>query len=133
MCIWIVLLTHLVLSALLNKPLLLVVVLALLAPLGRNIDLIILGFVALFLRLVHARGEMLCGRVDGDELERLIALGDKLMLCASGNDDNVTGLDFLVFACNGCEAAAGCKEEDLVDGVDLTSVSAGYRKQSDGL
>jgi hypothetical protein len=66
---------------------------------------------------------MLCGRVYSDELERLVAFRDELMLCASWYDDDIASLDFLVFARNGCEAAAGCEEEDLVDGVDLMYIS----------
>lgn len=53
---------------------------------------------------------MLSRTIHGDELERLIAAGHELMLRASGHDDDVAGVDFLVFACDGGEAAAGCEE-----------------------
>jgi hypothetical protein len=65
---------------------------------------------------------MLCGRVYGDQFQWLVALCDELMLCSRGDDNDVAGFDFLVFACDGREAAAGCEEEDLVDEMDLWDV-----------
>jgi hypothetical protein len=47
---------------------------------------------------------------------------DKLMLRASWYNDEVAGLDILVFARDGCFALAGCEGKDLVDGVFLSSL-----------
>ena len=44
------------------------------------------------------------------------------MLRASGYNDEVAGLDILVFARDGCFALAGCEGKDLVDGVFLSSL-----------
>jgi len=41
------------------------------------------------------------------------------VLCSGWYNDNIAGLDFLVLSSDGGETAAGCEEEDLVDGVDL--------------
>lgn len=66
---------------------------------------------------------MLCGTIYGDQLERLIPLGHKLVLRARGYNDDIAGFDGLVNACDGCEARSGCEEEDLVDRVDLPIIS----------
>jgi hypothetical protein len=47
---------------------------------------------------------------------------DKLMLRASWYNDEVAGLDILVFARNGSFALAGCEGKDLVDGVFLSKL-----------
>ena len=47
---------------------------------------------------------------------------DKLMLRASWYNDEVAGLDILIFARDGCFALAGCEGKDLVDGVFLPSL-----------
>lgn len=44
---------------------------------------------------------------------------DKLMLCASWNDDEVASLDVLIFAGNGRFAFSRGEGEDLVNGVFL--------------
>ena len=47
---------------------------------------------------------------------------DKLVLRASWYNDEVAGLDILVFAGDGGFALAGCERKDLVDGVFLSSL-----------
>jgi len=62
---------------------------------------------------------------------------DKLMLRASWHNDEVAGLDILVFARDGCLTLTGCEGKDLVDGVFLSSLQvsleAGRRPENDVL
>lgn len=102
-----------------HRPRILILLLSAPTPRRRLVLALFLGLIALLLRLVHARRSMLSRRVYRQQLERLVALRDELVLGTRGHDDDVAGLDFLVAALDGGEAAAGGEEEDLVDGVDL--------------
>jgi hypothetical protein len=63
---------------------------------------------------------MLSGRIHRNQLQRLIPLRHKLVLCASWHDNHVPGADFLINARNRRETAARCEEQDLVDEMDLS-------------
>lgn len=58
-------------------------------------------------------------RIHRNQFEGLIAFRDELMLCPSGYNDNVARFYFLVFTCDSRKTPTGCKEENLIDGVDL--------------
>jgi hypothetical protein len=62
---------------------------------------------------------MLSRAVYGVQNERRRPGVNKLMLCTSRHDDEITCLDVLVFAGNGCFAFPRCEGKDLVDGMFL--------------
>lgn len=115
----------LVLPTLLDQPILLILFLRPQTPLGRLVNLIVLGLVAFLLGLVHTCRQMLCRAVHGDEFQRLVSLGDKLMLRPRGYDNHIASLDLLLLARNGRQAATRSEEQDLIDRVDLISCNVG--------
>lgn len=102
-----------------DKAQLLILLLAPLAPFGRHVNAFLLFTIALSLVLVHAGGLVFGWRVYGVEDERGRPGVDELMLRAGWYDDEIAGLDVLVDACDGRFALAGCKGQNLVDGVLL--------------
>jgi hypothetical protein len=113
----------LILPFLINLPRLLILPLTPPRPLRRLINPILFLLIPLLLRLMHASRQMLGGRIHRNQLQRLISLGHKLMLRSRWHDNHVPGADFLVDTRNRRETAARCKEQDLVDEMDLRSIS----------
>jgi hypothetical protein len=66
---------------------------------------------------------MLRRRIHGNQLKRLIALCNKLMLRPRWNNNDIARFDFLVLASNGREALPRCEKQNLIDSVDLNSIS----------
>jgi hypothetical protein len=56
---------------------------------------------------------------------------DKLMLRTGGYNDEVAGLDILIFASDGCFTLAGCEGKDLIDGVFLFNLWVSRRPEGD--
>jgi hypothetical protein len=81
------------------KTLLLVGILALLAPLWCLVLACILLFIAFLLRLVHCSGVMLGRTVDSDQFQGLVfASVVELMLGSRWYDNDITGFDILFYS-----------------------------------
>lgn len=109
----------------LDKTRLLVLGLALLGPLWCYVDLILLFLITLLLGLVYTCGLVFGRRVDCIQDQGSWASIDKLMLGPGRYDDEVAGLDILIFAGDGRLAFAGRKGQCLVDCMFLE-----YRSES---
>jgi hypothetical protein len=72
---------------------------------------------------MHTRRQVLARRIHSNQFQRLIPLGNELMLRPSGNNNDIASLDFLILACDSSQAAARCEHQNLVDGVHLLRVS----------
>lgn len=107
----------------LYQPQLLILSLAPLTPFRRNINTLILLPITLRLILVHAGRLVLGGRVNSIQNQRCRPRVDELVLRAGGDDDEITGLDFLVLAVDRGLAMSRRERQDLVDGVFLLSIS----------
>lgn len=108
-----------ILATLLDETFVLVVLLALLAPLRCLINSIILFLVTLLFGLVNRSRQVLGRRVDSNQFERLVTLGHELMLSAGGDNDDVSSTDRLIFAGDGSKTVAGRDYENLIDGMNL--------------
>jgi hypothetical protein len=87
-------------TTLLHKPLLQIILLALLTPLWRLILPILLLLITLLLRLMHSPTIMLSGTIHSHKLQRLrLRSIDELVLSPSGHDDDVGGFDVLFAEC----------------------------------
>jgi hypothetical protein len=117
---WSLIHCSLILPFLVNLPPLLILLLTPPRPLWRLIDPILLLLISLLLRLMHASRQMLSGRIHRNQLQRLISLGNKLMLRSRWHDNHVARTDFLIDARDRRETAARCEEQDLVDEMDLS-------------
>jgi len=102
-----------------HQPEFLILRLAPPGPLWWHINTFLLLLVALLFRLVHCRRLMLGRAVHGVQNEWCWPGVDELMLCAGWYNDEVAGLDILVFARDGCFPLAGCEGKDLVHSVFL--------------
>ena len=103
----------------LDKPLILVVLLALTTPLRSDVDAVFFLLVTLLFGLVDRGRLVLRWRVDGIEDQRCRTSIDELMLGACRDDNEISSLDVLVFPRNGGFAGTGGEGQDLVNGMDL--------------
>lgn len=111
-------------TALLDKTILLILALALLAPRGRFVPSSILFLVALFFGLVNRLRIVLGGAVYRHKLERLGLGGvDELVLRASRNNDDIRSLDILVFSGYRSFSGPVSKDQHLVDRVHLLRIN----------
>jgi hypothetical protein len=69
--------------------------------------------------LVHCRRLMFGRAIHSVQNEWRWPGVDKLMLRTGGYNDEVAGLDILIFASDGCFTLAGCEGKDLIDSVFL--------------
>jgi hypothetical protein len=72
---------------------------------------------------MDGRGFVLSRTVHGVQDQGCRAGIDELMLGSCRHDDEIAGLDVLVFSCDGGFAGAGGEGKDLVDGMFLSTTT----------